>query len=173
METQIKSLIKTPKGLKLVTIFGYSCRGVPGLEINGVGKLSKNIKEKMTFITRYRRLSIPLKRFVISVDVNDLDEGLDYTHLKWLEFPCLLVFWHLAGFIPISSLRNCVSSGWLKVTGDVIHLHPENESLLEIKKQMNPIEYKSLKFISSKSLVETRMIQTNKLLEHIEDMRFH
>ena len=47
METEIKSYIKTKTGIKVITIFGYASRGVPGVEINGVGKLSKNIKEKL------------------------------------------------------------------------------------------------------------------------------
>ena len=68
MDTQIKSFYKSPQGIKFVTIFGHATKGVPALEINGVGKLSKNIKEKLIFITRTRKLPIPLRRFVICVD---------------------------------------------------------------------------------------------------------
>jgi hypothetical protein len=43
METQIKAFYKTPQGIRFVTLFGYASKGVPALEINGFGKLSKNI----------------------------------------------------------------------------------------------------------------------------------
>ena len=92
METQIYSYFKTPKGLKVVTIFGYATRGVPGLEITGFGKLSKNIKEKLIYITRTRKLKLPTKRFVICIDINDFDHDSTSQDLKWLEFPTLLIF---------------------------------------------------------------------------------
>lgn len=172
METQIKALLKTSRGHKVITIFGYSTRGVPGLEINGVGKLSKNIKEKLIFLTRNRRLSIPMKRFIISVDINDLDESLEWSQLKWLEYPCLLAFWHLAGFIPISSLKDCISSGCVRVSGEISHYQNFSGNLKMIQSTMKPIEWKKLKIIGSRSEPSNNVIPSFKLLEHIEDLSF-
>ena len=82
METQIKAFYKTPQGIKFVRVFGFSTKGVPSLEINGLGKLSKNVKEKIIYLTRTRKLQIPMRRFVICLDLNELSEK-DVNHLKW------------------------------------------------------------------------------------------
>jgi hypothetical protein len=47
METQLQSCYFTKKGPSLITLFGYSSKSIPGLEINGLGKFGKSIKEKL------------------------------------------------------------------------------------------------------------------------------
>ena len=69
METQLHSCYFTKKGPELVTLFGYSSKSIPGLEINGLGKYGKAIKEKIIFVTRTRGLQIPIKRFVLNVEL--------------------------------------------------------------------------------------------------------
>ncbi len=173
METQIHSFYQTPKGAKLVTIFGYATKGVPGLEINGAGKLSKNIREKLIYLTRTRRLSLATKRFVICVDINDLDNNIDLAQLKWLEFPILLLFWYLAGLIPIAKFDDCLCSGWINSNGEIYQKAlPKNLTSI-LKEKLNPVEMKSLKYIS---MVEESSalwtIDSDLLLEHIPDLSF-
>lgn len=100
METQLQSCYLTKKGPSLVTLFGYSTKSVPGLEINGLGKYGKFIKEKIVFITRSRGLQIPLKRFVLNVEISDDLGDLESSSVKWLEYPLLLHYW----FSPVSFL---------------------------------------------------------------------
>ena len=100
-----------------MTLFGYSTKSVPGLEINGVGKYGKFIKEKIVFITRSRGLQIPLKRFVLNVEITDDLGDLESSSVKWLEYPLLLHYWFLAGLIPISKLDNCFAIGSITPSG--------------------------------------------------------
>jgi hypothetical protein len=119
METQLQSCYFTKKGPALITLFGYSSKSVPGLEINGLGKYGKPIKEKIVFITRSRGLSIPLKRFVLNVDMNEDLGELEGASVKWIEYPLLLHYWFLAGLLPISKLDNCLALGSLNPSGVV------------------------------------------------------
>ena len=174
METQIYSYVQTPKGPKVITIFGYATRGVPGIEISGSGKLSKNIKEKLIYMTRARKLKLPTKRFVICVDLNDLEFDLPQSELKWIEFPMLLMFWYLAGFIPIKKLDDCVCAGWISTRGDIYQSFAPNLLKELMKKKVNPVILKSLKLITSAGDQEHGLwnIDSAMLLEHIEYLNF-
>jgi hypothetical protein len=120
METQLQSCYFTKKGPSLITLFGYSTKSVPGLEINGLGKYGKAIKEKIVFVTRTRQLKIPLKRFVLNVELTDELGDLESSSVKWLEYPLLLHYWFLAGLLPISKLDNCFAVGSLSPSGEVM-----------------------------------------------------
>jgi hypothetical protein len=134
METQLQSCYFTKKGPALITLFGYASKSIPGLEINGLGKYGKPIKEKIVFITRSRGLSIPLKRFVLNVDLTEELGELEGSSVKWIEYPLLLHYWFLAGLLPISKLDNCLALGALNPGGvvdeplshEVIHLCEKN-----------------------------------------------
>ncbi len=117
METQLQSCYFTKKGPLLITLFGYATRSVPGLEINGLGKYGKPIREKIVFVTRTRNLHIPLKRFVLNVETCDDLGDLESSSVKWLEYPLLLHYWFLAGLLPISKLDNCLAVGSLTPSG--------------------------------------------------------
>lgn len=119
METQLQTCYFTKKGPALITLFGYSTKSIPGLEINGLGKYGKAIKEKIVFVTRTRQLQIPLKRFVLNVEMSDELGDLESASVKWLEYPLLLHYWYLAGLLPISKLDNCFAIGSLSPNGDV------------------------------------------------------
>lgn len=117
METQIKSLIITQQKAKLLHLFGYSSQGLPGLEIIIPGINTKFIKEKMIFITRVRKLPVPLKRYVICVDAKiDPKENNNW---EFLELPLLLLFWSLANVIPVTNLSNCFCIGRISADGKI------------------------------------------------------
>ncbi|MAX67187.1 MAG: hypothetical protein QF441_00900 [Bacteriovoracaceae bacterium] len=171
METQLKAFYKTPQGIKFVTIFGYATKGVPSLEINGVGKLSKNIKEKIIYMTRIRKLNVPMRRFVICLDLNEVNMH-DAHHLKWLEFPLLLSYWYLCNLIPIKKLDNCIAAGWLKTNGEIIQMGLPNSFLDAFKANFNPIEQKNLMLINLTYFQYVKTIDSSLLLEHIPKLKF-
>ena len=119
METQLQTCYFTKKGPALITLFGYATKSVPGLEINGLGRYGKAIKEKIVFVTRTRQLQIPLKRFVLNVEIDDELGDLESSSVKWLEYPLLLHYWYLAGILPITKLDNCFAVGSLTPSGTV------------------------------------------------------
>ncbi len=119
METQLQSCYITKKGPVLVSLFGYATKSVPGLEINGLGKYGRGIKEKVVFVTRSRGLPVPMKRFVLNVELGDELGGLEGASVRWLEYPFLLHYWFLAGLLPITTLDNCLAIGALNPGGIV------------------------------------------------------
>ncbi|HXH31133.1 MAG TPA: hypothetical protein VNJ01_10010 [Bacteriovoracaceae bacterium] len=130
METQLQSCYFTKKGPSLITLFGYATKSVPGLEINGLGKYGRAIKEKIVFVTRSRGLQVPIKRFVLNVEISDDVGELEGSSVKWLEYPLLLHYWFLAGLLPISKLDNCMAIGSLSPSG-MVEEHI-NESILSL-----------------------------------------
>jgi hypothetical protein len=166
METQLQSCYFTKKGPALVTLFGYATKSVPGLEINGLGKYGKAIKEKIVFVTRSRNLQIPLKRFVLNVDLNDEFGGLESGSVKWLEYPLLLHYWFLAGLLPISKLDNCMAIGSLTPSGLVEE--PIDQMILRMCEEYD------LHLISSEMGLETPrgVIDGNDLFRHFTQLEF-
>ena len=149
METQLQTCYFTKKGPFLITLFGYATKSVPGLEINGIGKYGKAIKEKIVFITRTRGLQIPLKRFVLNVELSDDLGDLESASVKWLEYPLLLHYWYLAGLLPISKLDNCLAVGSLTPSGLVEE--PLNPSVIEL------CEKNQLHLIASTEIIQSPM----------------
>lgn len=168
METQIQSFYPTPIGTKFITVFGYSTKGVPGLEINGLGKFGKNLKEKIIYLNKIRRIKIPIRRIVISLDANDLDSGAGASQLRWLELPALLAFWHLVGAIKVSTLEDCLCAGEVKVSGEVIHLHPAKDFLFKIPEGFS----EDMKIIQKSPFEGLWHMDSKMFLEHIPNMRF-
>ncbi len=124
MEMQTNSYIFSKKNQSPVTLFGYSTKSLPGLEIHGLQKHGKTLKEKIIFITRSRQLVVPMRRFVLACD--ELD-SFDAETVKWLEFPLLILYWHLAKIIPMSRLDNCLSAG---------HIHPNGLITIRVAPEM-------------------------------------
>ena len=60
---------------------------------------------KFHYLSKQRKLKIPLKKYVICFEDQLL--SLDQEGFSNLELPCLLLFWALAEVIPIRNLENC------------------------------------------------------------------
>lgn len=165
METQLQSCYFTKKGPELVTLFGYATKSVPGLEINGLGKYGKQIKEKIVFITRTRKLQIPLKRFVLNVEMTDDLGELESSSVKWLEYPLLIHYWYLCGIIPISKLDDCFCLGSLNVNGEISE--PLNKEVLKI------CDEAKFKIISNEDIDYANVINEKDLLSSIESLKFN
>ncbi len=166
METQLQSCYFTKKGPFLITLFGYSTKSIPGLEINGLGKYGKAIKEKIVFITRSRQLQIPLKRFVLNVELQDELGDLESSSVKWLEYPLLLHYWFLAGLLPISKLDNCFAVGSLSPGGTIEE--PLSESVVHLCENYN------LHMIASRfgSAGVNGVIDAKELIGTVANLRF-
>lgn len=167
MQTQINAFMQTKAGEAIVKIFGYSSKGVPGLELHGIGKYGQLIKQKFIYLTRERGIKLPVKKFVICVEQNDLNKNLELEDVKWLEFPMLLMYWYLAGLLPINKLDDCLCSGFVNTTGEIFHPLMSDKILMLVKKQ------KDLKLISSceKSSESLFLIETNQLLSEIPNLK--
>ena len=135
METQLKTCYFTKKGPEIITLFGYSSKSVPGLEINGLGKFGKSMKEKIVFVTRTRGLQVPIRRFVLNAEITDDLGDLENSSVKWLEYPLLLHYWFLAGLLPISKLDNCFALGSLSPSGLVEE--PLNKEVVQLCERNN------------------------------------
>ena len=120
METRTKGLFRGAKGPEVVDLFAYSTNGVPGLEIVGSGKTGKTIKEKFIYISKERKLTIPLKRYIICVEGGAFPKELERDELAWLEFPMLLLFWAMSGNVALTKLEDCLSSGRVFPTGKIL-----------------------------------------------------
>ena len=166
METQLQTCYFTKKGPALVTLFGYATKSVPGLEINGIGKYGKFIKEKIVFVTRSRGLQIPLKRFVLNIEITDDLGDLESSSVKWLEYPLLLHYWFLAGLLPISKLDNCLAVGSLNPSGIVEE--PIDSSVI------NLCEMNELHLISSTAGIDSPfgIIDGKDLFGNVTELQF-
>ena len=120
MQTQIYSSFLTKKGPELVTLFGYSSKSIPGLEINGLGKYGKGMKEKIVFLTKKYQIKVPLSRIVLNVEIPDEWGELSSVNVRWLEYPFMLLYWNLAGALPIRRMDECFALGAILIWGSAV-----------------------------------------------------
>jgi hypothetical protein len=162
METQINSFRFTKPNPSSVTIFGYSSKSFPGLEIHGLGRYGKSLKEKIIYITRSRHLTVPVKRYVI---VCELEHEATHEDI-WFDFPILLIYWHLAHILPIERLENCLAVGQLHPSG-IITEKWDAMALNEVRKK----EW----FLISGEKKLTQMLPSfsaRELLSHIPELKW-
>ncbi len=129
-EQRMVGVVPSREGVKFMYLFGYSTRGIPGLEIVGMGMRARTVKEKLMFISRQQEGSLPLNRFVLGIDpVLKIQKDDD---LNYLELPLLILYWSLLGWIPLKSLENCFSSGRVLPGGALIPWTPKKLSSRKI-----------------------------------------
>jgi hypothetical protein len=162
MESQINSFRFGKQHSHFITLFGYSSRSFPGLEIHGLGKYGKALREKIIYITRARQLTVPLNRYVIVCELSDDVTTQDL----WFEFPILLLYWHLAQLLPIEKLNNCFAVGQVHPSG-IITEKWDQDILKEIQKR-------ELYLISSEKHLLSFLPGFNscELLSHIPDIKW-
>lgn len=118
MQTYLKSLVPSLGKRCFIDLFGYTTKGIPGLEIIGLGKRGKLLKEKVIFLTRSLQLEVPPRRYVLCFDDERLLE-LSIDDFRNLELPVLILFWSLAGVIPFKKLDDCCSVGQFNIKGEI------------------------------------------------------
>jgi hypothetical protein len=162
---RMKSYLHTKKGAKIVDIFGHTSRGLPGLEIKGIGGLSSVMKEKLIYFTRLHQYKVPMKRFVLctEIDSSEVERG----ELSYLELPLLILFWAMADILKITRLDNCLASGKINVDGEIILQSVKNNNdytlitgkNCEYQKKINIEELfgdSSSLFVKSKELLQVQ-----------------
>ena len=172
MEARINSFINGPRGISLISLFGYTTKGIPGVEVHGMSKTAKVLREKIIYLTKTRELSVPKRRYVICLDINELCGDENWKELKSLELPTILLYWYLAGLIPISKLDDCLCQGYINTRGEIYQSRYDEEIIGAIKHQLGVKAFKQLKVIGSdqNSSFDSFQIQTNDLLEHIPNI---
>ena len=108
--------------LSKVNIFGYSNNGLPGIEILGLGKKGRPLKEKFIYLFRSQNRTIPLKRFVLVIEGLESIKKILWEDFRWLELPIYLLLCSLCKFIPIKKLDNCLTVGKVDIDGHIMSL---------------------------------------------------
>lgn len=121
MHKQMLGLLPLGGKGHLTEIYGYSSKGVPGLEIVGLGAKGKAIKEKFVFLSKKYNLKISPKRYVLCIDDNMVLGSLTSKDelYRWLELPLLILYWSMAGVLPIQNLRDCLCAGRISTRGKI------------------------------------------------------
>lgn len=172
METQLKSVIITDRGPKPISVFGYANNGLPGLEIIIPGVNTKRLKEKFIFLTKARKLPIPLKRYLICAETRDITKHDQY---ESLELSMLILFWHLAGLIPIMNLSDCFCAGTVTSTGKISHLNFTQDFYEELMADYFVEGKKSYTVILDRftnDMSEAHWLPTNEILNKIPELFF-
>ena len=139
MQSRITGFYPCGKNLAFVDLFAYASRGIPGLEIVGIGKLGRSIKEKFNFFSKIYKVKIPAKRYVLCIDIKEVPKNSD--DLSFLELPLLILFWSLADILPIKNLNHCIASGKLNVSGNLYLPSFEEEYRENFKYYLENNEY--------------------------------
>lgn len=108
----------------LVDIFGYCTKGVPGLDIVGLGPMGRVAKEKFVFLSRTQEVRLPVRRYVICLEENPLLKEACADDLRWLELPILILFWSLGDRLNFTKLEDCLASGIVSPGGRIISRIP-------------------------------------------------
>lgn len=122
MNMRTKSLYPYGGAFCPVDIFGYASNGIPGVEIVGLGKHSRAMKEKFIYLSRERKLRFPLKRFVLCIEGEVEGKKFKEEEYRYLELPLLLMLWSLTGHLPLGHLEDCFAAGKISVEGEIVPL---------------------------------------------------
>ncbi len=172
MQTQIQTYVKSNRALVPITIFAYSTKGVPGLEITGLGKFSKTIKEKFIYLSKVREIKIPKRKYILCVECDELIKECQWSDIKWFELPLLLAYWHLAEVIKINTLSDCISSGHVNSMGN-IYYHPLDPAIEgELYEKLKSKSIDSIKYIGSGNASSFYNIEGEHLLSGIPKLKF-
>lgn len=143
MQTYINSFQIIDRKFKTFKIFGYSSKGMPGVEVVGFGKQSRLLKEKLIYFTKTYGIRVSNRKYVICLE-EDESRVLQNNEMLWFEVPSLILLWTLADVFPLKNINECFCSGKLRATGEiedyqankmvVDFINFENKVLIQYKK---------------------------------------
>lgn len=143
-----------------IEIFGYSTKGVPGLEIVGLGTHGRVIREKFIYLSRTFGVSLPLKRFILCLENHPLLKQVESDGIKWLELPLLILFWSLGERLNFIKLEDCFACGAVSSSGKIYSRFPslnEEDGKFFISKSACPSKIPFNHYIIIEDLFEEMM----------------
>lgn len=152
MNMRTKSLYPYGGTLCPVDIFGYASNGIPGVEIVGLGKYSRGVKEKFIYLSREKKLRFPLKRFVLCIEGEIEGKKFKEEEYRYLELPLLIMLWSLTGHLPLGHLEDCFAAGKISVKGEVSPLILPFHVQSELAELFKLTEDQSLKIIAPSNM---------------------
>jgi hypothetical protein len=171
METQMKSMVIGPKGAMPINLFAYSTNGLPGLEIHVGGLNTKSLREKFIFLSKMRRLPIPIKKYVLCAEMEGIKVSEEQA--SYLELPLLILYWHLAGLIPLMNLSECFSQGTISSTGRIHHFSFPDKFYHKLKSEFEALGQKNFTLILEGDIpsnTEFQCLPTLEILSSIENL---
>ncbi len=119
MQSKIKCVIRDKNHFIKVNIFGHTSKGIPGIEVVGIGNQGRFIKEKFVQISKELNMRIPPLKYTLCVEINE-SMKLPKDEVANVELPLLITFWSLASQIPIKNLNDCLAFGKVTVDREII-----------------------------------------------------
>jgi hypothetical protein len=148
MNMRTKSLYPYAGQYCPVDIFGYASNGIPGIEIVGVGRHARSMKEKFIYISRQKKIKIPNKRFVLCIEGDIEGKKFKDEEYRYLELPLLMMLWSLTGHLPFQGLDDCFASGKISVEGEITMLPLTEIQQIALSDLFKLNEFQSLKVIA-------------------------
>ena len=128
------SMLETERGIQGCHLFAYSSKALPSLEIIGMGRRGKMLKEKIIYWLKRKNVRLLPLKYVVCLEHDLLPTTDDEDNFRWLELPSLLLVLQLAEQLQLSSPHRCFCAGKLALNGEWIF--PE-----EIKDEKNLAEF--------------------------------
>jgi len=167
MNSSLFSYYLGPNGqYQLVSLFGYRSNSVPGLNILGPTNWCRSLREKIIYLSRTRKLALPLNKYVLVIEDY---EQLDAEVLPNLELPLMILYWNLAGILPLYSLDDCLLSGQVSSHGEIKIPIPNLGELQNLTSKMDSRWGKTHKILTSCQL-SMPSIDINKVIEGVPDL---
>lgn len=151
MNLRTKSLMPFGGIYYPVDLFGYVSHGLPGIEIVGLGKYGRNLKEKFIYLTREKNLKVPKRRFVLCVEGELEGKKFNNEEYRYLELPLLLMLWSLSGHLPFKNFDDCFTSGKISIDGKWELLNLNSKLLEQLPDLLDVKEIDDLKIITSEA----------------------
>jgi len=161
VHNKINALYLKNSEVGAVEIFGYTTKGIPGVDIVNLGRHGRNIKEKLIYLTKSLNIKLPMRKYTLCVELED-KHLLDNKSYQWLELPILLLFWSLAKQIPITKLDDCFTAGKISVDGQVTSIPQKTlEQFIQTREFTKVIAPSNYNFFSNVQHIPLNEILTN------------
>ena len=150
-----------------VSVYGYSSNSVPGIDIVGLDKKSKLIKETISYLLRLFQLKLPLKRYVLVI--NEVDIPIGRSNVHCLELPLLLSLLVLSRNLGIHRLDDCFAIGEFALNGRVrepmLNIEQRNSIYRVIHRENDRDLVKLISNYTYDSCERVQVLSLNQLLE--------
>lgn len=131
--TKTNASIPRKSKRETLDVFGYTSKGLPGLEFIGFGEVSQILKERVMFFLKQSRIKLPLKRYVIILGSGEgQNKTISLEDSKWLGLSLLATVLKLADYLPNTDIEKNIYCGEITLTGHIIS--PSGKNDIDLKK---------------------------------------